>query len=465
MSSAARVRVKQAVLPLILSGPAGRTLPLRILFVHSDAAKAEKCLQELRSAHFNVSTDVVLTPEQFAGCLKSRTFDLVLAEYPSPNWQGMQVLEILRAREPQIPCVLLVDTMLPETEAELISRGAADCVAMDHMGHIPVAVRRALSDAKLRDERHHTEKKLRHSEARYRALVGNLAYGMCRCSTKGKFLDVNQALVTMLGFQSREELLAVNLATDILSDPSKRVQLLGQSNDQDRVDPLEIDWKRKDGTVLKVRLSGRAVTDTGKKDSYEIIVEDVTQQRKLEDHLRQQAAKDPLTGLANYRHLVDTVNTEIKRSERTAREFALLFLDLDGLKRINDTFGHLVGSQALCRLADVLCICSRDIDTAARFGGDEFALVLLETSRAPAASVARRICHQLANDGKEPKLSVSIGISVYPHDGQTVDSLLTAADTALYSIKANARNRESGTAKHHAAVRVSMRRPIARQER
>ena len=464
MSSAARARVKQAGLPLVLSGPAGRTLPLSILFVHNDAAKVERCLQELRSAHFNVSADVVLTPEQFAGRLKLGSFDLVLAEYPSPNWQGIQVLEILRARDRQIPCILLGDTMLPETEAELISRGAADCVAMDHAGHIPVAVRRALSDAKLCEERHQTEKKLRHSEARYRALVGNLAYGMCRCSTKGKFLDVNQALVTMLGFQSRKELLAVNLATDILSDRSKRVQLLGGSNDQDRVDPLEVDWKRKDGTALKVRLSGREVTNKGEKDSYEIIVEDVTQQRKLEDHLRQQAAKDPLTGLANYRHLVDTVNTEIKRSERTAREFALLFLDLDGLKRINDTFGHLVGSQALCRLADVLSICSRDIDTSARFGGDEFAVVLPETCRAPAASVARRICDQLANDGKEPKLSVSIGIAVHPHDGQTVDALLSAADTALYSIKANARTRASGTAKYHAAVRISMRRPTAIQE-
>jgi diguanylate cyclase (GGDEF)-like protein len=151
--------------------------------------------------------------------------------------------------------------------------------------------------------------------------------------------------------------------------------------------------------------------------------------------LRQQAAKDALTGLANYRHLVETVDSEIKRSERTEREFALLFLDLDGLKQINDRFGHLVGSQALCRLADVLCICSRKVDTPARFGGDEFALVLPETGLAPAHLVAQRICDSLAEDGREPKLSVSIGVAIYPNDGGNVDSLLGAADAALYAMK------------------------------
>jgi diguanylate cyclase (GGDEF)-like protein/PAS domain S-box-containing protein len=438
MSSGSRNRVKQADLPIALNGPASRRLPLRILFVHSDAADVEHCVRELRRANFKVIADVVLTPDQFAGHLKSNCYDVVLSEYPPSNWQGPQVLEILHMRDGQIPCIFLTDTMQPETEAEFIAKGAADCVEMDHVGHLPVAIRRALSDNKLREERDQTEKKLRHSEARYRALVGSLTYGMCRCSGRGKFLDVNQALVTMLGYPSREELLRVNLATDILSDPFKRARLLGHSADQDGADPLEIEWMRKDGTALKVRLSGRGVSNEGEMEDYEIIVEDVTKQRKLEDHLRQQAAKDPLTGLANYRHLVETVDAEIKRSERTGREFALLFLDLDGLKQINDRFGHLVGSDALCRLADVLSICSRSIDTPARFGGDEFALVLPETGQVPAALVVRRICDSLANDGREPRLSVSIGIAIYPKDGETIDALLGAADAALYSMKAKA---------------------------
>lgn len=439
MSSISRDHVTRAELPVILSGPTSRRLLLRILFVHSNSGDIEHCLEELSRTYFRVNADVVLTPGEFSERLESKYYDVVLAEYPGGNSQGSQVLDILHLRDRQIPCIFLTDTTQPETLAKLITEGAADCVGMDHIGHIPVAIRRALSENKLRKERDQTEKKLRHSEARYRALVGNLNYGMCRCSTRGKFLDVNQALVTMLGYTSRDELLAADHASDILCDASKRAQLLGRSPGSTGAEPLEIDWKRKNGTTLKVRLSGREVSSADERDSYEIIVEDVTQQRKLEDHLRQQAAKDSLTGLANYRHLVETVDTEIKRSERTEREFAVLFLDLDGLKQINDRFGHLVGSQALCRLADVLCICSREMDTPARFGGDEFALVLPETGQVPASLVARRICDSLANDGKEPRLSVSIGVATYPKDGGKVDSLLGAADAALYAMKARTR--------------------------
>ena len=126
---------------------------------------------------------------------------------------------------------------------------------------------------------------------------------------------------------------------------------------------------------------------------------------------------------------------EIKRSSRTGREFALLFFDVDELKRINDVHGHMVGSQALCRFADVLSSCCRSIDTPARFGGDEFAVVLPETNAEAASLVAQRICESIANDGKVPKLSVSAGVAVYPRNGDTIEGLLHQADCALYAQK------------------------------
>ncbi|HXQ26466.1 MAG TPA: diguanylate cyclase [Candidatus Acidoferrales bacterium] len=378
-----------------------------------------------------------MTSEQFAERLRSRFYDIVLAEHPAPNWQGTPALELLYQMEKRIPLIFVADQMPLETVAELITNGAADCIEMGHVGHLPVAVRRALSENNLRAERDRAEKDLRHSEAHYHALVGNLVYGMCHCSVEGKFLDVNQALVTMLGYTSKAELLAVNLVNDIVCDPHKRTQLLGHAGVEGQADPVEIDWKRKDGTAMKVRLSAREVSSSeSEMDGYEVIAEDVTKQRELEDHLRQQATKDPLTGLANYRHLVGVLDSEIKRSERTRREFALLLFDLDGLKQINDRYGHLTGSQALCRLADILSINCREIDTAARFGGDEFALVLPETGGESAKLVTHRICESLANDGRKPKLSASVGVALYPIDGEKLDTLLGAADVALYSMKA-----------------------------
>jgi diguanylate cyclase (GGDEF)-like protein len=154
-----------------------------------------------------------------------------------------------------------------------------------------------------------------------------------------------------------------------------------------------------------------------------------------EDHLRHLAETDALTGLANYRRLSEVVDSEIKRSERTARAFAVLIFDLDGMKRINDHHGHSAGNCALCRLADICLSSSRSIDTAARYGGDEFALVLPETGAREADAVGHRICERLSNDSEEPRLSISGGVAVYPEDGTTIETLFQAADRALYKAK------------------------------
>jgi len=409
---------------------------VRILFVHSSLAHVELCLYELKRQRIAVTSDVVLTPEQFIGRLRSQSFDLILAEYPSTLWQETHVLDLLGQMKKDIPFIFLTHGMKREAVAECVLKGAADCIDVDTLGHLPVAVRRALAEKSLHDQRDRAEKKLRHSEARYRALAGNLSYGICRCGLDGRFLEANDAMMGMLGYESKEELLLLDLAHDIIQDPVRRSQLLGQTGRDAPVDPIETEWKRKDHTTLKVRLSGREVlNEQGKVDSYEVIAEDVTKQRELENHLRRQAASDPLTRLANYRRLVDVLDSEIKRSKRTNREFAMLFFDLDGLKRLNDRHGHMIGSQALCRLADVLSSCCRDIDTPARFGGDEFAVVLPETNADAANLVAQRICERVADDRKGPRISVSAGIAIYPQNGETIESLLSQADAELYSMK------------------------------
>src|SRR5437870_4868381 len=141
--------------------------------------------------------------------------------------------------------------------------------------------------------------------------------------------------------------------------------------------------------------------------------------RRVEARLLHLSVSDPLTGLANYRQLMAALEGEIQRSQRTERPFAVVLLDVDGLKRINDRHGHLVGSLALCRVAAVLQLSCRAIDTAARFGGDEFALVLPEADEAAAGLVMRRVSERLAWDTDTPRVTVSLGAAVYPGDGTT----------------------------------------------
>jgi diguanylate cyclase (GGDEF)-like protein len=155
-----------------------------------------------------------------------------------------------------------------------------------------------------------------------------------------------------------------------------------------------------------------------------LLVEDITIERASEDHLRHLAA-DSLTGLANYRTLSETLESEIKRSDRTGRAFAVLILDLNGMKQINESHGRLEGDRALCRLAELFHRSCRSIDTVARYRGDEFAIILPETGAKEADAVGRRICERLSKDREKPLLSVSVGIAVYPDDCATMDAFLT----------------------------------------
>jgi len=155
-----------------------------------------------------------------------------------------------------------------------------------------------------------------------------------------------------------------------------------------------------------------------------------------ESQLRELVVTDPMTGLPNYRRLVEVLSLEITRANRTDGTFAVVFFDMDGLKQINDELGHLIGSRAVCRLADTLKASCRDTDTAARYGGDEFVVVLPGSDEEGARVVISRVTERLTEDRVKPELATSAGVAVYPKDGSTPTTLLSAADRALYSVKA-----------------------------
>jgi diguanylate cyclase (GGDEF)-like protein/PAS domain S-box-containing protein len=168
---------------------------------------------------------------------------------------------------------------------------------------------------------------------------------------------------------------------------------------------------------------------------------DITERKKSEERIRYQATHDALTGLANYREFLDTLEREVCRGERSNRSFAVLLLDLDELKRINDRLGHLAGNRALQRLAEAMKEQCRSTDLAARYGGDEFAVLLIDADSGMARLIAGRVESALRSEKKELPLKVSIGSSVYPDDGRTAQELLEVADQRLYQRKRTARHK------------------------
>ncbi|PYU82641.1 MAG: hypothetical protein DMG50_10925 [Acidobacteria bacterium] len=163
-------------------------------------------------------------------------------------------------------------------------------------------------------------------------------------------------------------------------------------------------------------------------------------QARLFEQVRSMAVTDPLTGLSNYRRLISVLEAELDRSRRTQRPFSVVLLDMDGLKVINDQYGHLTGSRSLVRIGKILRNHSRAIDTAARYGGDEFAVVLPEAGKDIASRIVSRIRERLSAEPERPALSVSAGVAAFPEDGDTPERLLGAADRELYAMKHHGRS-------------------------
>ncbi len=290
-------------------------------------------------------------------------------------------------------------------------------------------------------ERIRAEEALRESEERFRAIFERTGVGIALAGLDTRVVQANPALQEMLGY-SQEELQGQSIADfthpeDIEPNLELYAQLL--AGELDRYE-MEKRYIRKDGELFWGHLTVSMIPDAEGRPQYVIgLVEDITQRKAFQKQLAHQALHDPLTGLANRVLFMDRLEHALTHSARYHYSTAVLFVDLDRFKYVNDSFGHEAGDRVLVGLAERLRACLRPEDTPARLSGDEFA-VLLEcvTDVSEAARVAERIAARLGEpftvEGREVVVSSSIGITLGTHDDEPA-SLLRQADVAMYRAK------------------------------
>ena len=303
-----------------------------------------------------------------------------------------------------------------------------------------------LSIAQDITEQEKIQRALQESEARYRNLFNRIPIGIYRTSPSGQIIEANPALVDMLAFPSLTALLNSN-SSDLFIDPENRMRQLDILERDGMILNYELHLRRYDGKLIWAVDNVRTVYDENSQILYfEGTLEDVSERKIAEEQLRFLATHDSLTGLPNRALLQDRLNHALIQARRKRAgelpnsKVAVMMLDMDNFKIINDTYGHARGDQVLKATADRIRGCVRKGDTIARMGGDEFTIVLDDLDDEDCGGmVAQKILDAL----KEPiiidllqfTLGVSIGISVYPTDGEDVDILLRTADTALYKAK------------------------------
>ena len=287
-----------------------------------------------------------------------------------------------------------------------------------------------------------TEKALRIAEEKYRNIFVRAVEGIFRSTLDGNFVEVNPALARILGFDSPEDILNSGCGRDMFISPEDRFNYLETLKRDKYLNDYEIKVTRKDGTLIWISESSRLFEEDG--EFYvEGVIEDVTQRKLCELDLQEKATLDALTGIPNRYLFFDRLEKSISNARRYKEKLALLFIDLDHFKSVNDQFGHHAGDVLLLSVANRLKSRLRSSDTLARLGGDEFC-VLLErpVSRDDVKKVAEEFVESLTEefniDGMICNVGASVGISLFPEDGVIAEDLVQKADSAMYKVKEGA---------------------------
>lgn len=274
------------------------------------------------------------------------------------------------------------------------------------------------------------------------------AEGIVTIDIKGDIRSFNRAAQKIFGY-SEEEILCKNVSL-LMPSPHRenhdgyisRYLQTGQAHVLGRTQELQ--GLRKDGTIFPMEL---AVTEVRLGDTHLFtgMLRDISEQKLAQQRIEQLAHYDALTHLPNRSLFFDRLGQAIMMAKRNQRSIALLYIDLDGFKLVNDTLGHHIGDLLLVQVAERLRLCVRESDTLARLGGDEFTLILIDTrEREAVAMVANKVIESIAVpfelEGHTVHIGVSVGIAHYPDDAEAEDALLIVADKAMYAAKAAGKN-------------------------
>ncbi len=289
---------------------------------------------------------------------------------------------------------------------------------------------------------------LRRAEERYRAIFEDAVIGIFQITPEGRPLGVNRALAEMHGYESPEEFLAEisNVAEQLFVDPARMRELERALEEQGTVRGAEVSVYRRDHSKKWTLWNMRAVRDAqGEATIYEGMVEDVTDRKVAEERIQFLAYYDALTGLPNRTLLHDRLAKALASARRRHGKVALLFLDLDRFKIINDSLGHTFGDLLLQSVAERLKNFARAQDTVARIGGDEFVVALTcITDPHDAAVAAERFMDAMIPEfqiqGRSFTVTCSVGISIYPDHGSDTETLIKNADAAMYCAKESGRS-------------------------
>ena len=296
-------------------------------------------------------------------------------------------------------------------------------------------------------ERKRIEQALRQAEEKYRTIFQGAVVGMFRSTPGGRYIDVNPAMAHMLGYDSPQDLVAsiTDISQQVYVDPESREELTRLLREQGMVKNFECAVHRKDGSKMWFSANVRAVSEDGVLVGYEGTNEDITARKVAEERIQFLAYYDALTGLPNRTLLQDRLGKALAGARRQKCKIALLFLDLDSFKIINDSLGHSVGDLLLQEVAERLKKWGREQDTVARLGGDEFLITLTQVKDlADVAVAAERLMDAMTAEfvvqGHSLNVSCSIGVSIFPEHGTDCETLIKNADAAMYGAKDSGRN-------------------------